>query len=1047
MRASTTPPTHRSNRLDFLVLRYPWQRSARRLCLCVAAFAAAHSAWAAPGRCRFDLPPNEAEKSLRQFSVQSGVPLVFPSEIARGVRTPAVRGTFLPREALDRLLAGSGLVAVEDKATGALVIAAHRKAAPVSADRAASPAPQPPKKKVSMTPRTNTTLAALTAVLLASPFAALSTAAEAASPPEDRVVLSPFTVATEKDQGYQAADSLAGGRIATNVLKTPADQTILTREFLDDIAADNYIDAGRWLPNATVSVSGGSDFGQGVTFRGVSPAGYPYRNYFRSLGPVDDYTVDRLDNARGPNSLIFADGVIGGIINTSTKRASFGRPRTELKLRVNSEGSIRGALDIGRRLTDKIAARVNLVAENEKRYNLFEQHRRGAHLAVSFRPWAKSEFRVEAEAQDLEYWGSTTSRFTDQVSSWNGIQTFAGPSTVSPGNGVSRLTASKISYGAAFASTGPLDYLNFGQTAGTGIGLTQTDRTFNVVLPKLDRAFQFLTPNKPSLQRQMALGLYFEKELTDRVAFEVAVHRSRQDRTNEPSGGVGNYYIDVNTLLPNGALNPKFGQAYTETNADHSSGDNRNTDARAAAVYTFPFQSFSQRVNVLAGWREEDFIAVTDRYSRSNGPVADLRNGGNLTILRRYFSDGAEQNLVRPVSGQNGYNFDWVRTQDRHQKQELRNVQLATVGSYFSDRLNVIAGAGYYDYKQYQTDIDIPTLAANGKPTKIAYSAVTLPVSTVRSSVGAVYFPIKQVGFYANRSSSFTPTTSGDPGLDGKQFDPTDGQGYGAGLRGNFMNGRITGSAGYYDSSEKNRITSFSASEINSLWNILLKSEKNIPTSNYRDRLDYTATGYEGEMTANVAKGLRIFANISFPKTAQTNTIVATRAYYAANIAEWQAGAADPAQTPGNRTTLTNNINTLKARLDNAAEGRPLNGTQKYTANIFANYFFQQTSLKGLRIGSGANVIGRRLIGNQLNLPFDYYYGQARYVLTATSAYEFKIRSYPMTLQLNVTNVLNYSDPVFTSSTTNAITNSRATGTGYFYEDPRKFTLSLHIRL
>ena len=118
----------------------------------------------------------------------------------------------------------------------------------------------------------------LLAALLTASCGAQTNAAGASLKPEEAVVLSPFTVSTEKDTGYQAADSLAGGRISTNVLKTPADQTILTREFLDDIAADNYIDAGRWLPNATVSVSGGQDFGQGVTFRGVSPAGYPYRN-------------------------------------------------------------------------------------------------------------------------------------------------------------------------------------------------------------------------------------------------------------------------------------------------------------------------------------------------------------------------------------------------------------------------------------------------------------------------------------------------------------------------------------------------------------------------------------------------------------------------------------------------------------------------------------------------------------------------------------------------------------------------------------------------
>jgi iron complex outermembrane recepter protein len=1009
-----------------------------------AALAAPGAGLRAADRKPFDLPAADAERALRQFSAQAGIALVFPSEITRGIHTRPVRGTYTPREALDRLLRQTGLIAIEDPKTGALSLA--RLAAPPGRKEPPTTLSEPSKKNTETmkTPAKPTRLAAALAVLFASQVNA-QTGTTDTPKKEEAIVLSPFTISTEKDTGYQAADSLAGGRISTNVMKTPADQTILTREFLDDIAADNYIDAGRWLTGANMDrPSGGSDFGQGVVFRGVSPAGYPYRNYFRSLGPADDYIVERLDSARGPNSLIFADGVIGGIINTNTKRAQFGRPRTDLRLRFNSEGSIRGAIDVNRRLTDSLAARINLVAENEKRYNLFQQNRRGAHLAVGYRPWAKSEIRLEAEAQDLKFWGSTTSRFTDQVSSWNGITTATGPLTTNPGNGVSRLTTSKVSYGTAFETSGPLDFLNFGQTAGSGIGLTQTERTFNVLLPRLDRTFQFITPNKPSLQRQVAIGIFFEKEVNDRFAFEIAAHRSRQDRTNEPNGGTGNYWIDVNTVLPNGAANSRFGQAYTETNADQSSGDNRNTDYRAAAVYTFPFKSFSQRVNVLAGWREEDFIAVTDRYSRSNGTNPDLRNGANLTILRRYVSDGAKQNLVRPTSGQNGYNFDWVRTQDRFQKQELRNIQLATVGSYFADRLNVIAGIGYYDYKQYQKDI--LTVGANGKPTTIGYSAITEPVSTVRSSIGGVYFPVKQLGVYANASSSFTPVTSGDPGLDGKQFDPTDGQGYGVGLRANFLGGRLTGSVGYYDSSEKNRVTQFSSGEINSNWNALNKSEKNIPTANYRDRLDYKATGYEAELTANLGKGLRVFANVAFPKTSQTNTINGTRAYYAANIAEWLAGAVDPNLTPAQRTTMTNNNTALKARLDNAAEDRALNGTQKYTLNLFANYGFQSAPLKGLRVGGGANFVGRRLIGNQLNLPFDYYYGEARSIFTATSSYDFKVRNRPVTLQLNVSNLLDHERPIFTNAVTNVITNNRAVGQGYYYENPRTFTLTATIR-
>jgi iron complex outermembrane receptor protein len=1018
----------------------------------VVALATASTGLAAAERRTFTIAADAAEKSLRKFSTQSGLALIFPSELTRGIHTSAVNGTFTPREALDRLLAGSGIVAIEDPQTGAITLTKAPRSTP------SAPAQPPTEKTLSVTqtkpahdmlPAKKTTLwAALAATLFASQLDA-QTAAKLATE-EETLVLSPFTVSTEKDTGYQAIDSLAGGRMATNVLKTPADQTILTREFLDDIAAINYIDAGRWLPNATIVPSGGIDFGQGVTFRGVSPAGYPYRNYFRSLGPVDDYIVERLDSARGPNALIFADGVIGGIINTNTKRAQFGRPRNDVKLRLDSEGSHRGALDIGRKITERIALRTNLVAEKEKRYNQFEQQRLGAQLALSFRPWPKTEIRIEGEAQDLSVWGSTTSRFADQVSTWNGIKVVgdaANPilTTGAYGNGVGRQTTDKIVYSNGFGSAGPLNMLNFGNTQGSGIGISTPERSFNVKFPVVDRTFQFLAPNAPSLQRQVSIGAYFEKEISERAAFEVAVHRSRQDRTTKPgtNAATGNYWIDVNAVLPNGAPNPKFRDAYTESNADQSSGDNRNTDLRAAAVYAFPTQSFKQRINILAGWREEDFAARTERYARSNGTNPDMRQAVNLTILRRYFSDGSRQDVTRPSNGQNGYNFDWVRTQDRLQKQELRNIQGSTVGSYFGDRLNVIAGMGYYLYKQYQKDI--ASVGPNGQPTGIAYSAITTPISNVRSSIGAVYFPIKAIGVYVNQSSSFTPVTSGDPDLNGKQFDPTDGQGLGFGLRGNLLGGKITGSAGYYDSSEKNRVTNFSSGEINSIWNSLAKTVNQIPTTQYRDRLDYKASGYEAEVTANPTKALRLFANISFPKTSQTNTIRGTRAYFAAHIDEWQKFADDPANT-NVRTNILNQITTLRARLDAAAEGRALNGTQKYTANIFANYTIQRSALKGLRLGTGANFIGRRLIGNQLNKPFDFYYGEARHVVTATAGYDFKVRKIPVNVQLNVSNVLDYSRPVFTGSATNAVTNNFAVGNGYYYEDPRKFTLVTQIK-
>ena len=66
--------------------------------------------------------------------------------------------------------------------------------------------------------------------------------------------------------------------------------------------------------------------------------------------------------------------------------------------------------------------------------------------------------------------------------------------------------------------------------------------------------------------------------------------------------------------------------------------------------------------------------------------------------------------------------------------------------------------------------------------------------------------------------------------------------------------------------------------------------------------------------------------------------------------------------------------------------------------------------------------------------------------MTATAGYDFKVRKVPVNVQLNVSNLLDYERPIFTGTTTNAVTNNRAVGNGYFYEDPRKVTLVTQLR-
>jgi iron complex outermembrane recepter protein len=120
--------------------------------LCGAIVASAATTVAAPAEKRpFDLPRGDATVTLKQFSATAGTPIVYLVDRVRGATTNAVAGEFTPRDALERMLAGSALEAAQDNATGALVVSrrpasdapAQKKKASLIVDPSPSPRPQP----------------------------------------------------------------------------------------------------------------------------------------------------------------------------------------------------------------------------------------------------------------------------------------------------------------------------------------------------------------------------------------------------------------------------------------------------------------------------------------------------------------------------------------------------------------------------------------------------------------------------------------------------------------------------------------------------------------------------------------------------------------------------------------------------------------------------------------------------------------------------------------------------------------------------------------
>ena len=225
--------------------------------------------------------------------------------------------------------------------------------------------------------------AVLAALLVPCAYLPAQTAAApaAAAPREEEVlVLTPFEVTSSGEEGYNAATTLAGNRLKTELRDVGSAIQVVTSQFLRDTGATDNTSLLQYTTGTEVGGLRGNFAGFGnaaqlnedtlrpsenTRVRGLAAADNT-RDYFRSDIPWDSYNVDRVELQRGANSILFGQGSPAGIINTGLKTAVF-KNSGEAELRVDSYGTLRGTLDINRVLVPKeLAIRISALAEDEK---------------------------------------------------------------------------------------------------------------------------------------------------------------------------------------------------------------------------------------------------------------------------------------------------------------------------------------------------------------------------------------------------------------------------------------------------------------------------------------------------------------------------------------------------------------------------------------------------------------------------------------------------------------------------------------------------------
>lgn len=569
---------------------------------------------------------------------------------------------------------------------------------------------------------------------------------------EEAVVLSPFTVNTDKDDGFVANSALAGGRMATDLRDTPAAYSVLTREFIDAAGIADLKGAIDWTVNSTVVTDNGTNalFGDEliVNFRGVS-SNKPQRNFFPSYVNFDSYNLDRFDFARGPNSILFGNGSFGGTANVVTKQARHDKPTREVSVSAGSWSNYRVVVDDNQPLTNKLAVRTSLLWQKARSWRDRDfDNRQAAFIAGSYNINERLNLRGEAEygefkrLQSLEILG-------DNISGWDGKTTFSSLQAAAPVDantaGVTRNGAGYYVYAPTsgvsdvVSWTGTMTTLGGNANAavpvggnlvtGAGTNVVGTPLNYDINLPasRLANAiagskfrvpansFSY-APDAPLFdQKYKNTAVFLNYRLGDSVFAEIAGSWAKEERGINfiHRRGLSNVFIDINSNLPTGAPNPNFLVPYNEAAPYFQVRATTDKNIRGALAYVKKLSWAEFKLNALGGFFEDDYTSRLKLYTARI--AADHRAWSSQDLVRfRYYWNQAGHplsllpsgvKLIDPNAGTSTtFSPGWVLDNSRADlgqdvQSTLKYVQAAANGSFFKGRLNLLGAVRRDSYK------------------------------------------------------------------------------------------------------------------------------------------------------------------------------------------------------------------------------------------------------------------------------------------------------------------------------------------------------------
>ncbi|MDR6524378.1 iron complex outermembrane receptor protein [Variovorax paradoxus] len=174
------------------------------------------------------------------------------------------------------------------------------------------------------------------------------------------------SISATRDSGLSAPVS-TGSNLDITPFETPASVSTITREQLDERGDKSVVDAVTRAAGIS-SLAHPGNGGSSLAARGFTDSTSVMRLYdgvrqYGGIGvtfPFDTWSIDRIEVLRGPASVIYGDGAIGGVVNVIPKKPSRGPIESEVQATIGTENTQRLGFGSGGAINDKLSYRLDV---------------------------------------------------------------------------------------------------------------------------------------------------------------------------------------------------------------------------------------------------------------------------------------------------------------------------------------------------------------------------------------------------------------------------------------------------------------------------------------------------------------------------------------------------------------------------------------------------------------------------------------------------------------------------------------------------------------